>query len=44
MMPLRGNELPPGPLKFFASQSWPSGVVDVGELVAQLEMPTSRQK
>src|SRR6516164_6096981 len=44
MMPLRGKEFPPGPLKFLASQSWLSGVVEVGALFAQLEMPTSRQK
>src|ERR1700737_1412173 len=44
MMPLRGKEFPPGPLKFFANQSCLSGVVDVVALFAQLEMPTSRQK
>src|ERR1700680_1243152 len=44
MMPLRGKEFPPGPLKFSTNQSCLSGVVDVGALFAQLEMLTSRQK
>ena len=44
MTPLNGNEFPPGPLKFFASQSCPSGVSDVGALFAQLETLRSRQK
>jgi hypothetical protein len=32
------------PLKFLPSQPWPSGVVDVGALFAQLEIPNFRQK
>ena len=42
--PFRGNELPPGPLKFFASQSRLSGVRDVGALFAQLDTFRLRQK